>query len=250
MLYSTSMKKIIIANWKMHKLRKEAVGFIENLAHQDAVDVAIIPPFMAIGELKNVAPKNIPIGSQNMSEHSHGAYTGEISASMLKDVGCDFVMLGHSERRKIFLESNDVVAKKVERAVVEKMPFILCVGETLDEKELHETEEVISRMLDALSALIGSHWDLVTIAYEPVWAIGSGKVATADIIAKVHGFIREKLIEFSPEKGERVRILYGGSVKAENIKEIFSIDNVDGALVGGASLDPLSFNQLINEVSF
>ncbi|MCH9811919.1 triose-phosphate isomerase [bacterium] len=243
------MKKIIIANWKMHKLRKEAVDFVENLSAQKEVDIAIIPSFLALRDLKNAAPKEIAIGSQNMSEHSHGAFTGEISASMLKDVGADFVMLGHSERRKIFLESNDVITKKVERAVVENMPFVLCVGETLDERELGETKEVISVMLDALSALIGSHWDLVTIAYEPVWAIGSGKVATPDIISEVHNYIREKLLEFTPEKGEGIRILYGGSVKSDNIAEILSIDNVDGALVGGASLDPLSFNQLINEVS-
>ena len=243
------MKKIIIANWKMHKLRREAVDFIENLTTQKHVDVAIIPPFLALRELKNAAPQDILIGSQNMSEHSHGAFTGEISASMLKDVGCDFVMLGHSERRKIFLENNDVITKKVERAVVENMPFILCVGETLDEKELGETKEVISAMLDALSSLIGSHWNLVTIAYEPVWAIGTGKVASLDVISEVHNYIREKLLEFSPEKGEGIRILYGGSVKSDNIGEILSIDNVDGALVGGASLDPLSFNQLINEVS-
>jgi triosephosphate isomerase len=245
------MKKVLIANWKMNKLRHESAAFIENIIEQDAVDIAIVPPFLSIKELKDYAlSKNILIGSQNMSEHSHGAYTGEISSTMLKDVFCDFVLLGHSERRKIFLESNDVISRKVERAVVEKMPFILCVGETLDERNLHETEEVITHMLNkALSSLTFPHWDLVTIAYEPVWAIGTGKVATKEMISTVHALIRDKLVEFSPEKGEGVRILYGGSVKSENIKEIFSIDNVDGALVGGASLEALSFNQLINEVS-
>ncbi|MCH9616801.1 MAG: Triosephosphate isomerase [Chlamydiia bacterium] len=245
------MKKILIANWKMNKLRGESVAFIENIVEQDTVDIAIVPPFLSIQQIKEYAlSKNILIGSQNMSEYSHGAYTGEISATMLKDVLCDFVLLGHSERRKIFLENNDVISRKVERAVVEKMPFILCVGETLDERDLGQTEEVITHMLnEALSSLIGSHWDLVTIAYEPVWAIGTGKVATKEMIRSVHALIRDKLIEFSPEKGESIRILYGGSVKSENVKEIFSIDNVDGALVGGASLEALSFNQLINEVS-
>lgn len=244
------MKKVLIANWKMNKLRRESIDFIENIIDQDIVDIAIVPSFLCIKELKEYAlSKNILIGSQNMSEHSHGAYTGEISSTMLKDVSCDFVLLGHSERRKIFLESNDVISRKVERAVVEKMPFILCVGETLDERNLGETEEVITHMLDeALSSLIGSHWDLVTVAYEPVWAIGTGKVATKEMISAVHRLIRDKLLEFSPEKGGSVRILYGGSVKSENVKEIFSIDNVDGALVGGAALEALSFNQLINKV--
>lgn len=243
------MKKILIANHKMNKLTRESEGFIQNIADQMDVDIAIIPPFLSIEHAKRQSlGKDILIGSQNMSEHSHGAYTGEVSASMLKDVGCDFVLLGHSERRKIFLESNEVIAKKVERAVVEKMPFILCVGETEDEREMGETEEVISTMLDAaLSSLIGSQFDLVTVAYEPVWAIGTGKVPTADMIRDVHALIRDKLIELTSDNGDRVRILYGGSVSSENISEILSIENVNGALIGGASLDPLSFNQLINK---
>jgi len=244
------MKKLIIANWKMNKLRREAIHFISNLAGQNDVEVAILPPFLSIKEAKEQAlDKNIRIGSQNMSEHNHGAYTGEVSASMLKDVGCDFVLLGHSERRKIFLESNEVIGKKVERAVVENMPFVLCVGETLDEREQGETEEVISNMLtEALSSLIDKHWEHVTIAYEPVWAIGTGKVASEEIISEVHNLIREKLEELAGERAKDIRILYGGSVKSENIKEILSINNVDGALVGGASLEAITFNELISEV--
>ncbi|MCH9621359.1 MAG: Triosephosphate isomerase [Chlamydiia bacterium] len=244
------MRKLIIANWKMNMLRREAIHFITNIAEQQDIDLAIVPSFLSIKELKEVAlDKNILIGSQNMSEHNHGAYTGEVSATMLKDVGCDFVLLGHSERRKIFLESNQVIAKKVERAVVEDMPFVLCVGETLDEKEQGETEEVIDHMLEeALSSLMDAHWNKVSIAYEPVWAIGTGKVASVEIISQVHNFIRSKLEELAGEKASEIRILYGGSVKSENIKEILSINNVDGALVGGASLEALTFNQLISEV--
>lgn len=243
------MKKVLIANWKMNKLTRESKEFIQNLAEQDHIDIALIPPFLSIEPLKKECiGRNILIGSQNMSEHSHGAYTGEISSSMLKDVGCDFVLLGHSERRKIFLESNDCIIKKVERAVVENMPFILCVGETINERDLGQTEEVISHMLNSsLSALMGSHWDLVTIAYEPVWAIGTGKVASHDVIRAVHSLIRKELEVLAGEKAADVRILYGGSVKSDNIKEILSIDNVDGALIGGASLESLSFNQLINK---
>lgn len=243
------MKKVIIANWKMNKLRGESIHFIENLASQEEIDIAIVPPFLSLAEVKSLSKdKNFLVGAQNMSEYNHGAFTGEVSASMLKDVGCDFVLLGHSERRKIFLECNDVIEKKVERAVVENMPFILCVGETLDERVMGETSSVIERMLDVLAPLEGDNWDLVTIAYEPVWAIGTGKIPTPEMIKKVHDTIRKKLEEFTPERAEDIRILYGGSVKSENIKEIFAIHNVDGALVGGASLEALSFNQLISEV--
>jgi triosephosphate isomerase len=246
------MKKILIANHKMNKLIRQSKEFIQNIPHQSLVDIAILPPFLSIEHVKDEAlSKNILVGAQNMSEHSFGAYTGEVSASMLKDVGCDFVMLGHSERREIFLENNEVIAKKVERAVVENMPFVLCVGEKKEQRDLLETEEVINQMLNlSLSSLIGPQFDLVTIAYEPVWAIGTGKVPSAKMIESVHAFIRNKLLELSLEKGSSVRILYGGSVNFQNIEEILSIDNVNGALVGGASLDPLSFNQLINKAVF
>jgi triosephosphate isomerase len=243
------MRKLIIANWKMNKLRRESLLFIQNLALQNEVEVAIAAPVLSISELKTLSgAKQIKIGAQTMSEYSHGAYTGEISASMLRDVGCDFVLLGHSERRKIFLESNEVITKKVERAVVENMPFVLCVGETLNERELGQTEEILSNMLEeALSSLIGPGYRLVTIAYEPVWAIGTGKVASKEIISQTHAFIKSKLKEIAGDEAESIRILYGGSVESKNIKEILSIPNVDGALVGGASLEALSFNQLISE---
>jgi len=243
------MRKLIIANWKMNKLRRESLLFIQNLALQNEVEVAIAAPVLSISELKTLSgAKQIKIGAQTMSEYSHGAYTGEISASMLRDVGCDFVLLGHSERRKFFLESNEVITKKVERAVVENMPFVLCVGETLSERELGQTEKILSNMLEeALSSLIGSGYRLVTIAYEPVWAIGTGKVASKEIISQTHAFIKSKLNEIAGDQAESIRILYGGSVESKNIKEILSIPNVDGALVGGASLEALSFNQLISE---
>jgi len=243
------MRKLIIANWKMNKLRRESLLFIQNLALQNEVEVAIAAPVLSISELKTLSgAKQIKIGAQTMSEYSHGAYTGEISASMLRDVGCDFVLLGHSERRKFFLESNEVITKKVERAVVENMPFVLCVGETLNERELGQTEEILSNMLEeALSSLIGPGYRLVTIAYEPVWAIGTGKVASKEIISQTHAFIKSKLKEIAGDQAEFIRILYGGSVESKNIKEILSIPNVDGALVGGASLEALSFNQLISE---
>lgn len=244
------MKKLIIANWKMNKLRREALDFARSMAAQENIHLAIVPSFLSIYELKQVCvSKNILVGSQNMSEFGHGAYTGEVSASMLKDVGCDFVLLGHSERRKIFLESNEVIAKKVERAIVEDMSFVLCVGETLDERELGETKEVIYSMLnEALSSLMDAHWKHVTIAYEPVWAIGTGKVASAEIISEVHDFIRSELEILAGDKASEIRILYGGSVKPDNIKEILTLRNVDGALVGGASLEALSFNELLSEV--
>ncbi len=243
------MRKLIIANWKMNKLRRDSLLFIKDIALQNEIEIAIAAPFLSIFDLKTaVSGRQVKVGAQTMSEHAQGAYTGEVSASMLRDVGCDFVLLGHSERRKLFLESNEVITKKVERAVVENMPFVLCVGETLSDREMGQTEEVLSAMLEeALSSLIDSHYHLVTIAYEPVWAIGTGKVASKEIITQTHSFIKNKLKELAGDAAGSIRILYGGSVESKNIKEILSIPNVDGALVGGASLEALSFNQLISE---
>jgi len=243
------MKKIVIANWKMNKLQRETSDFINQLVVHNDLNIAIIPPFLSIREAKYMAPsKNIRIGSQNMSEYSFGPYTGEVSARMLKDVGCDFVLLGHSERRHLFFESNESIARKVERAVVENMPFILCVGETLEENALFQTEEVISKMLEVgLSDLFGNHFSLLTIAYEPVWAIGTGRVADKESIRKTHAMIRSKLIEFDKDWGKKIPILYGGSVGINNISDILDIENVDGVLVGNASLEVQSFNQLINK---
>ncbi len=243
------MRKLIIANWKMNKLRRDSLLFIKDIALQNEIEIAIAAPFLSIFDLKTaVSGRQVKVGAQTMSEHAQGAYTGEVSASMLRDVGCDFVLLGHSERRKLFLESNEVITKKVERAVVENMPFVLCVGETLSEREMGQTEEILSAMLEeALSSLIDLHYHLVTIAYEPVWAIGTGKVASKEIITQTHSFIKNKLKELAGDEADNIRILYGGSVESKNIKEILSIPNVDGALVGGASLEALSFNQLISK---
>ena len=244
------MNKLIIANWKMNKLLADATEYLKNIPDQKLVDIAIIPSFLLIREMKNqVQGRNILIGAQNMSEYNHGSYTGEVSLSMLFDAGCDLVLIGHSERRNLFFEDNDRIVRKVERAIVEKIPLILCVGETIEQLECGETEQVVTEMINsALSSIIGSQWDLVNIAYEPVWAIGTGKSPSPQQIQNVHKIIRGCLRKLCAESADHVRILYGGSVNLENVKDIFTLDNVNGVLVGGASLDPLSFNQLINEV--
>jgi triosephosphate isomerase len=245
------MKKNIVANWKMHKTRQEGLSFLAALDHTEHVGVYIAPPFTLIQDMAEfVRGTSVRIGAQNMSGHNSGAFTGEISVTMLKDVGASFVILGHSERRNIFLESDEEIAAKVERAVCENIPFILCVGEDREEKNADETQEVIkNQLVTAFSSLTEKHLKNAQIAYEPVWAIGTGDVATPQIVDEVHMFIQEVLSEmFSRETALRTPILYGGSVKPENFSALVELKSVSGALIGGASLDVKLFNQMIKMI--
>ena len=234
----------------MHKTVPEAVSLVKELKEllteiKDR-EVLVCPPFTAIYAVKReIEGSPIKLGAQNMFYEEKGAFTGEISPLMLKDLGCSYVILGHSERRHIFGETDELINKKVASAVKHGLVPILCVGELLEERESGKTKSVVERqLLEGLKGL--KEGDEFVIAYEPVWAIGTGKTATPEQAQEVHKFIRELLAEnFGREKAERVRILYGGSVKPENIKGLMEMPDIDGALVGGASLRAASFAKIV-----
>ncbi|RKZ22114.1 triose-phosphate isomerase [bacterium] len=236
------MRKLWIAgNWKMNMGGREGIELLKEMRNSlsgSKVDVGIAPPFTLIPHASEIlADSGILLGAQNMFYEEKGAFTGEISPSFLLDFGVNFVIIGHSERRKIFGEDEELIKKKVKKALDVGLLCILCVGETLEERERGETKEVVKRQvlsaLEGLPSLKG-----LTIAYEPVWAIGTGKVATPEQACEVHAFIRE-LIK------EDIRILYGGSVKPENARGLLEKEEIDGALVGGASLKVSSFSEIV-----
>ncbi|WP_457678780.1 triose-phosphate isomerase [Thermovibrio sp.] len=246
------MRKLLIAgNWKMHKTVPEALKLVRELKEKVGKvsdrEVLVCPPFTSLYPVgKELKGSSIKLGAQNMFYEEEGAYTGEISPVMLKDVGCSFVILGHSERRNIFKEDDELINKKVLSAVEHGLVPILCVGEKLKEREEGKTKEVVKRqVVNGLKGLRGDKE--FVIAYEPVWAIGTGKSATPEMAQEVHAFIREVLKElFGEETANKVRILYGGSVKPENAKGLLSMPDIDGALVGGASLKAESFAKIVN----
>lgn len=209
------------------------------------VEVVVAPPFPYLHHVRQILPKSIGVAAQNCYKAESGAYTGEVSPQMILDVGGEWVILGHSERRNIFGECDKLVAEKVQYALSNHVKVIVCVGELLPEREAGKTEEVVSRQISAIAALV-SDWSNVVIAYEPVWAIGTGKTATPEQAEEVHRFLRKWLAEkVGPEVAEKTRIIYGGSVTAGNSKSLASKPDVDGFLVGGASLKP-DFVQIVN----
>jgi triosephosphate isomerase len=215
-------------------------------------DVAIFPPFVSLyPAADSLKSSRIMLGAQNMHEAASGAFTGEVSAGMLLTVGCQLVILGHSERRQLFGETDAGVNRKAQAALAAGLMPIVCVGETLEERESGKTEQVIERQLvGGLNDMTDSHLDKVTIAYEPVWAIGTGKVATVEQAGEVHRFIRNWLVKkYSQVAGDRMRIQYGGSVKPENARVLLADPDIDGALVGGASLNPDEFDAIIRAAS-
>jgi triosephosphate isomerase (TIM) len=245
-------KLIIAGNWKQNKTAAEAhdlvVGLKRELGTVKEVDIVVCPPFTALNEVsKLVLDSNIWLGAQNMSEHNTGAYTGEIGAGMLKEFSVRYVILGHSERREYQKESDALVSAKLQAAHGASLKPIVCVGETLTEREANQTEEVLARQLKgSLGGITGELMEETIVAYEPVWAIGTGKVATPDQAQAVHAFIRSKISElFNPSVAKHVRIQYGGSVKPGNTRELMSQPDVDGALVGGAALEVRSFSDII-----
>ncbi|WP_371362855.1 Triosephosphate isomerase [Sporomusa rhizae] len=245
-------KPIIAGNWKMHKTAGEGVTLVEQLnaltkAVQD-VEIVVCPPFTALASVATaVAGTNIGLGAQNMHWEDKGAFTGEVAPGMLKDIGCTHVVIGHSERRQYFAETDETVNKKVKAAIKAGLTAIVCVGETLAEREANDTEKVVGVQvkggLEGLTA--GQVADLV-IAYEPVWAIGTGRTASSEDANSVCAFIRRTVAGmFGQEAADKVRIQYGGSVKPDNIAELMAKPDIDGALVGGASLEAASFSKLV-----
>ncbi len=231
----------------MHKTSREAESFFASMTINPEICIGVAAPFTLLPLLRDHGDRlGILLGGQNMHENKEGAYTGEISAAHLLDVGADFVLLGHSERRRLFFETNETIEKKIEMAVVEGLSFILCVGETKEEHDEEVGDEVVLKQLrSALSSLIDANLQDSMIAYEPVWAIGSGRAALDHTIEAKHNLIRAGLLELFGDEGKQVPILYGGSVKPDNIEDILQIPNVDGTLVGGASLDYQEFNTMI-----
>jgi triosephosphate isomerase len=245
-------RKIIAGNWKMNMLISEAINLANGLKRElldiDTVDVVLCPPFTALGEVAEIiAGTNLRLGAQNLFWEKKGAYTGEIAPAMLKDVGCAYVVLGHSERRKYFKETNDDINKKVKAALLEGLLPIVCVGETLEQRKAEKTFAVVQDHVEnSLKGLSEEEILKTTIAYEPVWAIGTGVNATPEQAQEVHQFIRKLLSKiYSEEVASQIRIQYGGSVTAENASSLLQQPDVDGALVGGASLKIDSFAQIV-----
>jgi triosephosphate isomerase (TIM) len=246
-------KKILAANWKMNLTQSEAesylVSFLSEIGQVNDVEVVIIPPFTAIPVLVAATEKMpaIRIGAQNMHWEKSGAFTGEISATMLRAQYVKYVILGHSERRAYFGETDEIVNRKVKAALDAGLRPIFCVGETLQERDGGQVEEVLGRQLHkGLEGVVQKDVPEIVVAYEPCWAIGTGRSATPAEAEEVHAFIRSNLSElYGSAAADKVRIQYGGSVKPENAEELMRQKNIDGALVGGASLDPRSFARII-----
>ena len=246
-------RPVIAGNWKMYKTGTETRAFFEAflplVAASKHCDTVIAPPFTSLpAAVEAVRGTSIGIAAQNMHWEREGAFTGEISAPMLVDVGCTGVIIGHSERRQYFGETDENVHRKTKAALEAGLTPIVCVGETLNEREGNLTDAVLKRQVkDGLCALTPAEFSRILIAYEPVWAIGTGRTATPEIAADAHRHIRNLVAtQFTPEQASALRILYGGSVKPDNIKGLMAQDEIDGALVGGASLDPKSFAAIVN----
>ena len=246
-------KKIVAANWKMNMTQAESARFVESLLIDlgdiSDVEVVIIPPFTAIAKVTEALGKaqNIKIGAQNMYWEKNGAFTGEISAALLRDLFVRYVVLGHSERRALFGETDEIVNRKVHAAHEASLRPIVCVGETLEQREKGKVEKVLSKQLSgSLAKLEAKELQETVVAYEPVWAIGTGKVASTEQAQEAHAFIRKTLSDLSDgATADKIRIQYGGSVKPDNARELMSQSDIDGALVGGASLDSRSFAQIV-----
>ena len=250
----TNLKPFIAGNWKMHKNAQEAVNLVSAIkaAEKEISEavVVVIPPFTALREVKKTLEESsIKLGSQNLFWEEKGAFTGEISPPMLKDAGCEFAVIGHSERRQYFGEMDETVNKKIKAALTHGLGPIMCLGESLEEREREETINKVENQLKAgLEGLDKEKMRQVIIAYEPIWAIGTGLTATPAQAEEVHAFIREKLVDnYGNEIGSCVIILYGGSVKPDNTYSLLGQKNINGALVGGASLEAGSFIQIAKE---
>jgi triosephosphate isomerase (TIM) len=245
-------KPLIAGNWKMYKTCSEAVETARHLAKLVAgtknVDIMIAPQFTALAPVSEIIMESpVSLGAQNLFWEKEGAYTGEISAKMLIAAGCSHVIIGHSERRQHFGETDDTVNKKINSAIKEQLTPVFCVGETEKERESEDTFSVLDKQMTiGLKGFSSDQLEKLVVAYEPVWAIGTGKTATSDQAQEVHQFLRSKLEKiFRDSFSKTIRILYGGSVKPENIAELMAMPDIDGALVGGASLDAETFSKIV-----
>jgi triosephosphate isomerase len=244
-------KPLMAGNWKMNKTVAEAVSVVKALKSSIAditdVEVLVCPTFTALYAVNNeVKGSNINIGAQNLFWESKGAFTGEISPTMVKDIGCSYVLIGHSERRQYFNETDETVNKKTKAALVAGLIPVICIGETLKEREQNITFKVIEKQIkEGLAGLTPQQAATIVIAYEPVWAIGTGKTATPDQAQEVHAFTRKVYSQMYSDASQKVRILYGGSVNPTNVSDLMKQPDIDGGLVGGASLKAESFTKLV-----
>jgi len=247
------MRKTIIAgNWKMNKSIGESISLVKELKKLlkgiDDREIVVCPPFTSLASVAaELKTSSIKLGAQNMYFENQGAFTGEISPLMLKEIVTEYVIIGHSERRHILNENDDMINKKIKSALQNELKPIFCIGEKLEEREANKTKDVVeSQIKKGLKDVKKEEMKNIVIAYEPVWAIGTGKNATPEQADEVHLFIRNLLTKiFDKKTGEEAIILYGGSVNPENIKSLIAKDNIDGALVGGASLDAKSFSEIV-----
>jgi len=241
--------KAVVANWKMNHLRADAEAFcqafLKDYAKKESIEVGIAPPYPYLDLVgSRTRDKGVLLFAQNALDKPKGAYTGEVSMAQLKDVGCHGVILGHSERRQYYGETETTLTPKIAAAMEHGLLPLFCIGETLAQREANETLEVVSRQLAILSQVGNSP---IWIAYEPVWAIGTGRVATPAQVEEVHVFIRKELVRLKGEPGREIPILYGGSVTPDNFPELLQTKEVAGGLVGGASLDPAKFSKLVGQ---
>ena len=245
-------RKVIAGNWKMNMLPNETINFIEQFAplvKDTKNEVILCVPFTDLFyALLHVQGTNIKIGAQNMHWEEKGAYTGEVSAQMLKSIGTQYVIIGHSERRQYFAETDETVNKKIKSALTVGLKPIVCVGETLEQRENGKTEEIVTNQVEkAFNNLKAEDLKNIIIAYEPIWAIGTGKTATKEEANETIAQIRKKVAEmYGQNDANEIIIQYGGSVKASNAKELFEMSDIDGGLVGGASLKPDEFSKIVN----
>ena len=244
-------RKVIAGNWKMNMLPNEAINFIQELTplvKDTKNDVVLCVPYIDLFySLLHVQGTNIKIGAQNMHWEEKGAYTGEVSASMLKSIGVEYVIIGHSERRQYFNETDETVNKKIKSALLHGLKPIVCVGETLEQREAGETEKIVTNQIaKAFEGIASEDLEKIIVAYEPIWAIGTGKTATKEDANNTIMQIRKKLAEiYGQNEADGVIIQYGGSVKSSNAKELFEMSDIDGGLVGGASLKAEEFSKIV-----
>lgn len=244
-------RPIVAGNWKMNGSRAENDALLDSLSSRlpadPAAEVVVCPPFVYLPDVvRALRDSNVVVGAQDVCAEAAGAYTGEVSAAMLRDVGCRWVIVGHSERRALYSESELLVARKFAAALARDLMPILCVGEQLADREAGRTAEVVARQLDAVVELCGIQaFARAVVAYEPVWAIGTGRTASPQQAQEVHGFIRGRLAERDANIAGSLRVLYGGSVKAANAAELFGQPDVDGGLIGGASLQAEEFAAIV-----
>jgi len=246
-------RSLVVGNWKMNGTRASsellAKGIVAGLV-SDHADIAVCAPYVYLPYIAEVVKgTELALGSQNVADQASGAYTGEISATMLKEIGVTYALVGHSERRSYYGDTDASVAARFKQAQEQGIIPILCVGETLEEREQDKTFSVINKQLDAVIDLVGiASFDAAVIAYEPVWAIGTGKTATDEQAQEVHYYIRQYIAAKDQVIADKIQILYGGSAKPDNAKGLFAMPDIDGGLIGGASLDAESFLKIFNSI--